>query len=149
MKKFKFSLDTVLDYKNRVLDELKREHGIIIAKIMAKEAEIAALEAEYNRVKEDFNRGKRDGMSVSEALSFEEHIHVLQYNIKEEYKKLRALQREEEKKRAEVVAAKTEASSIDKLKEKRLEEYDTMVRKAEELFIEEFVMNQKATAVSG
>ena len=33
MKKFKFSLETVLDYKQQVLDSLRTEHGAILAQL--------------------------------------------------------------------------------------------------------------------
>ena len=37
MKKFSFSLETVLDYKNQVLDALRTEHGAILAQVRAQE----------------------------------------------------------------------------------------------------------------
>ena len=33
MKKFKFSLETVLEYKQQVLDSLQAEHGAILARV--------------------------------------------------------------------------------------------------------------------
>ena len=33
MKKFRFSLETVLDYKNQALDALRAEHGAILAQV--------------------------------------------------------------------------------------------------------------------
>ena len=56
------------------------------------------------------------------------------------------LKAEEEKKRVEVIAAKTEASSIDRLKDKRKKEYNAAERKAEEIFVEEFVANTSSAA---
>ena len=37
MKKFQFSLETVLDYKNQVLSSLQNEHGAILAQLHAQE----------------------------------------------------------------------------------------------------------------
>ena len=37
MKKFKFSLDTVLSYKQQVLDALRGEHAECLAKVRAQE----------------------------------------------------------------------------------------------------------------
>lgn len=53
---------------------------------------------------------------------------------------------EEEKKRAKVVEAKKESSSLDKLKEKQFEEYNKQVQKENEQMIEEFVSTQSAFA---
>ena len=46
----------------------------------------------------------------------------------------------------EVVEAKKETSSIDKLKERKQMEYDKEVQKQEEHFIEEFVTTRDAMA---
>ena len=48
MKKFKFSLDSVLSYKQQVLDSLKGEHAAILAQVRAKEAVVEGLEREYS-----------------------------------------------------------------------------------------------------
>ena len=44
MKKFRFSLETVLDYKNQALDALRAEHGAILAQVRAQEAVVEGLE---------------------------------------------------------------------------------------------------------
>ena len=54
------------------------------------------------------------------------------------------LKKQEEEKRQEVIRAKTETASLDKLKEKRKLEYDKNVRKEEERLVEEFVSNEMA-----
>ena len=40
MKKFEYRLDTVLDYKTQVLDNLKTEHAVILQKVNKKQEEI-------------------------------------------------------------------------------------------------------------
>ena len=47
MKKFRFSLETVLDYKQQVLDALQKEHGVIMAQVKEQEEYLAGLEADY------------------------------------------------------------------------------------------------------
>ncbi|MPN20524.1 hypothetical protein SDC9_167903 [bioreactor metagenome] len=59
--------------------------------------------------------------------------------IQREKRHLEVLQKREEEKRAEVVEVKIETSTLEKLKEKKLEQYNKEVQKSEELFIEEFV----------
>ncbi len=49
------------------------------------------------------------------------------------------LRRQEEKKRMELIEAKRETASIEKLKEKKLQDYQKALDKSNELFIEEFV----------
>ena len=59
---------------------------------------------------------------------------------------LARLREQEEIKRKEVVEAKKETSSIDKLKERKRFEYDKEVLKQDERLIEEFVTTRDAMA---
>ena len=57
---------------------------------------------------------------------------------------METLRKEEEAKRQEVVEAKKETSSLDKLKEKKLDLYNKSVQKAEEILIDEFVSSARS-----
>lgn len=50
MKKFFFSLNTVLNYKEQVLESLRGEHVAALLKVRACEREIEALENQHNGV---------------------------------------------------------------------------------------------------
>ena len=50
MKKFHFSLETVLDYKQQILASLRAEHGAILAQVREQERPIEELEAEYQQM---------------------------------------------------------------------------------------------------
>ena len=63
-------------------------------------------------------------------------------------RRLEELEAEAEKRREAMVEAKKETSSIEKLKEKKLEAYHKEEAKSEELFIEEFVSSTRAHAAS-
>ena len=115
MKKFRFSLETVLDYKQQALDAIRAEHGAILARVRAQEQVIESLERE---------------------------IHA-------EYHKLARLRKLEEAKRAEVVEARKETATIEKLKEHKLEDYRKAEQKDEEQRIEEFVSTTRAMAAMG
>ena len=47
MKKFKFSLDSVLSYKEQVLEALQGEHAVILAEVRAQEEVLEAAWQEY------------------------------------------------------------------------------------------------------
>ena len=49
MKQFRFSLETVLDYKQQALDSLRAEHGASLAQVRAQEQAVQALEEERSR----------------------------------------------------------------------------------------------------
>ena len=47
MKKFKFSLDTVLSYKQQVLEALQGEHALALAAVREQEGLLANLWGQY------------------------------------------------------------------------------------------------------
>ena len=146
MKKFFFSLDTVLSYKEQVLDGLKAEHARILQKVRECEHAIEQLEQEHLRCAQEFRDNRFNGMKISDIHTYENYLEALGIKIKKKYEELAKLQEKEEAKRNEVVEAKKETSSIDKLKEKKYKEYEKEVQKEEEQFIEEFVATKRAMA---
>ena len=146
MKKFKFSLETVLDYKQQVLDALRTEHGAILAQLRAQEEVLRRLEEQYRELNADFSRRKMEGMTICEALGFEQYLRMEEHRIEKETEHLHEIQKREEAKRQEVLDAKLETSSIEKLRERKLDGYQKAVQKAEELQIDEFVSTARAMA---
>lgn len=149
MKKFSFSLETVLDYKNQALDALRMEHGAILAQVRAQEKVIEDLETEHRQSDEDFTQRKLEGINILDAMSYEAYLRSLERKLQEEYRKLERLRKREEDKRAQVVEARKETATIEKLKEHKLEDYRRAEQKDEEKRIEEFVSTTRAMAAMG
>ena len=143
MKKFRFSLETVLEYKQQVLETLQTEHGAILARVREQEQHIEELEAAYRALSHEFNRRKAEGLTILDAIKYEQYLRSSERQIEEAYEHLRQLQKQAEKKRAEVVEAKKETSSIEKLREKTLEGYNKAIQKSEEALIDEFVTTKR------
>ena len=148
MKKFRFSLETVMEYKQQVLDSLQAEHGAILAKVRRQEELIEELEAAYRHLAQEFNRRKLEGISILDAMKYEQYLRSSERQLEEAYQHLAKLQKQEEAKRDEVVEAKKETSSIEKLREKKLDAYHKAEAKSEELFIEEFVSSARSNAAA-
>lgn len=85
-------------------------------------------------------------MKISEMHTYENYLDALRQKIRRKQEQLARLREQEEIKRNEVVEAKKETSSIDKLKERKRFEYEKEVQKQEELSIEEFVTTRDAMA---
>ena len=131
------------------MDVLKNQHWEIINKIIDQERLISRLEMRYKESNEDFNKKKADGVSIVEALGFEAYLRVLSKKIREEYDKLDELKKEEEKRRDAVVKAKQEIATIEKLKERKQEEYNKDLQKSEEQLVEEFVTYGRVLQMTG
>lgn len=149
MKKFKFSLDSVLSYKQQVLDALKGEHADILARVRAQEDVLEALWQGYRDCDAEYRRRKTEGITITDAMVYQNGLRVLEQEIQQETEKLEALRKKEEKKRQEVVDAKIDTSSIEKLREHKLEDYHKAEQKAEEVLIDEFVSSARARANIG
>lgn len=146
MKKFKFALDTVLSYKEQVLEALQGEHAEAMARVRAQEERLDGLWQEYRDCNGEYRRRAAEGLAVTEALMYQSALRAGELEIQVETQHLEELQAEAEKKREAVVEAKKETSSIEKLREKKLDAYHKAEAKSEELFIEEFVSSQRAHA---
>ena len=146
MKKFRFSLETVLDYKQQALDALQVEHGAILAQVKAQEAEIQEMEAAYRHLNGEFARRKLEGITIVDAMKYEQYLRAMERQLEEAYQHLELLKQQAEEKRQEVVEAKKETSSIEKLREKKLDGYNKALQKSEEAMIDELVSTKRVMA---
>ena len=146
MKKFRFSLETVLDYKQQALDALQVEHGAILARVRAQEVEIQEMEAAYRQLDGEFAQRKLEGIAIMDAMKYEQYLRAAERQLEEAYKRLEKLKQQAEEKRQEVVEAKKETSSIEKLREKKLDAYNKAVQKSEEAMIDELVSTKRVMA---
>ena len=140
MKKFEYRLDTVLDYKTQVLDNLKTEHAVILQNVNRKREEIRGLNRELAGFQQEFDRTKEEGATIENYRLFDMCIGRMEQIIDEEKERLKVLRRQEEDKKKQVITAKVDTSKFEKLKDKKLKEYQKEVAKADETFIEEFII---------
>lgn len=137
MKKFQFALDTVLEYRRQALDAIQIELAALSAQT---KAQAQALEDARNRLQKtnaEYRSKQAAGMTVAEARGYETALLVAQRDIRREQELLLECQKKEEAKRQETVAAKQDVSSVEKLREKKLEEYRQDEQKGEERFIDD------------
>lgn len=146
MKKFQFSLETVLSYKQQILESLQTEHAAIIAEVHNQEFFLENLKNSYQAYSEEYRVRSAEGIAITDALACQANLRAREREIKEETERLADLRRQEEAKRTEVVEAKKETSSIEKLREKKQNTYNVTVAKSEEQFIEEFVSSRRSVA---
>ena len=108
MKKFKFALDTVLSYKQQVLDALEGEHAAAMAKVHEQEKVLDAVWQEYRDCNAEYREKKAAGLSITEAM--------------------------------------IDTSSLEKLKDKKLEQYRKDEQKDQELLVDEFISSTRAVS---
>ena len=139
MKKFKYSLETVYQFKLQVLDKVKEEYAIKQQEVLNQQSLINRLQEEMFHYEEEFEQVKQEGASIETIMMYVNGIERMEKRIgKEKDELIRRTVIAEEKKR-EVIKANVDTNAFEKLKEKKLEEYRIQGQKAEEQFIEEFV----------
>ena len=141
MKKFAYRLETVLDYKTQVLDNLKTEHAVILQNVNRKQEQIRGMKRELVGYENEFDQIKGSQASIEDYRVFDMCIGRMETMIDEEKQRLNVLRRQEDAKKQEVISAKVDTSKFEKLKDKKYQEYQKAVAKADEAFIEEFVSN--------
>lgn len=149
MKKFKFSLDTVLSYKQQALDAAKAEHGAILARVREQEQVVDREEQCYREYNLEYRQRKEEGLTIGEAAVYQNGLRAQEMRIQREIDRLEALKKQEEEKRAQMIEAKKESASLEKLREQKLDAYNKAVQKSEEAMIDELISRNRAVAAAG
>lgn len=142
MKKFKFSLARMLDYKEQVLDKEKSALNQLRANKNALDKRIETMEHGYEEVGEQLTEKTSQGITVQELKAYRFQMDNIRMQLKSLRNEQRLMAVAIENQLKVVVAATQEVSGLDKLQEKQYKEYQYGVAKAEEQVIAEFVSNQ-------
>lgn len=145
MKKFQFSLDTVLDYKQQVLDGIQNEYSALLLQVRRQEERLHREQQNYIELNQEFRQATSQAITVAAALNYENGLRFFEKRIAEEERLLAECQKKAEEKRKQLVAARQDTSSLEKLKEKKKEAYVKQVQKMEEQFIDELVSASRLT----
>lgn len=143
MKKFRFQLDTVLGYKQQVLDNRLVEHGAAVAQVTKQEAVVQSVQERLADYENEFQEKQATGMSMFEALKYQNCIQALISELERETEKLVQLRRIEEEKRARVVESRVETKTLEKLREIKQQDYNHDVQKEEERFIDDLTATRR------
>lgn len=141
MKKFAFSLEKLLNYKEQVLQKEKNDLASLRKKLQAEKDSKSELLKKLAEANEDFIEKSSKGMTPSQMSLAKAYIKSISDRIRESENRILLLERSVDKQLGVVVGATKEVSSLEKLQEKQWEEYKHMAQKEEENFIEEYVSN--------
>ena len=142
MKKFQFSLSTVLGNKQQVQEGLQNEHAQLVHRVRQAEQRLEELEEAYRNCNRELREAEAKGTTVSEVLKYQSALRYWEQQIHDARAHLVQCRQAAEAKRAELVAARQETASLEKVRERKHEEYRYQIQKSEELFIEELVASQ-------
>lgn len=139
MKKFQFTLQKLMDFREQELDRQKNALAVLqgdLRRIQDRREELTAMVVRYSS---DLVAAGSAGVSVAEMAMRKRYIVTLQQEIHECEQRAILKQQEIDKQLSVVVDATKDVKTLEKLEEKQLEEYKAAEGKENELFIEEFV----------
>lgn len=144
MKRFHFQLESVLQFKLQQLDALLVELSAIQARVRAQQTRRDRAYRQLSDFDTEYDLRKREGLTVLEAIECQNCQQVLEQRANRENEMLMQLQSEAESKRGEVVEARKETHSLEKLKELRQDEYNMAIQKSEEKALDDLTAARRA-----
>ena len=148
MKRFQFQLEPVLNFKQQGLDALMVELSAIQASVAAQENKRSAAYQKLADYDAESVRKNAEGVSILEALERQSCQQVLARRARNEDDELARLRREAEKKRAEIVEARKETHSLERLREVRQTEFNAALAKAEEKELDDLTAARRSAAAT-
>lgn len=139
MKKFRFGLESVLGYRQQVLDGLQNEYAQALERVRQQEARKADAEARYHQLNRTFRDEAAAGITAADAMSYENGLRQLEREIAREAKLLEEYRQAAEEKRNLVMQAHIDTTVLERLREKQLRAYQKEAEKSNERFIDELV----------
>ena len=146
MKKFVFSLESVLRYKRQLLGVLKNEMARLEADLHEIENRIAKAENEFDVINGRLHSALRGGLTAQDFASYKAYLHYLNKNIEKLNTEKSAVLLKISSKKQEIISMNSDISGLERLRDKHWDEYSKQSRKEQELFIEEFIGRAKCAA---
>lgn len=138
MAKFKFRLQTVLNYKTQQEENKKNELGKAIQQLEAEKKKLRILEGQLAKLVNEFNESAKK-TTVTKLIEYNGFLSVLNKRIKAQKENVNLKAQIVDKIREELLEAVKERKILDKLKEKKLQEFFIETKKDEQKINDEIV----------
>lgn len=142
MKKFKFSLQKILEIKEQLLKNMKDELNYLNQQIKRIDGEITCLSNKYSETNKEFVEKSSVSMTIGEMSYYKIFMNNILKDITKKEEEKEIVNKKIEAKKHDIIEMNKEISSLEKLKDKELEKYNEGILKSEEIFIDEFVSNK-------
>jgi len=137
--KFIFSMQSLLSLKSRMEEQKKQEFGEAINKLEQEKSFLEGLNMEKEHTLLKLRESVNGKISPTDFKNFNNYVEVLKKRIVAQMGVIIETEKYVEKKRLELVEATKERKMLDKLKEKKHEEYIEEEKKQEQKINDEIV----------
>jgi flagellar FliJ protein len=148
MAKFVFRLEAVLNVKRQQEENIKNELGKAMQRLEAEKQKLSRLERSKEEIIAEFNN-KAKKTTVHKLIEFNAYLSLLKSNISRQKERVNKAELDVDKIREELVKAVQERKILEKLKEKKHDEYLIEQKKLEQKTNDEIVSYKHKESSSG
>lgn len=140
MKKFQFSLESVMGYQNQLLSAAQAEVARINSEIAQVEEEERLHREEYRLTEQNMQEHIQRGIVPQMIAYYRNYLENIRKLQRASERKKHALNRELERSIHKMTKINVDVKSLEKLKEKELRLYQAESAKEQERIVEEFAV---------
>ena len=137
MKKYKFSLDQVLEIRQNI--ETQRQGEFVQAmRVVDENTDIlTGIEEDQQSFLERYHTHQQAGLQPSECIQYHQYFHALEVSIDRQNENIELLREEAEEKRERLEEALRDKLVIEELKKENLRNFQKKLAKTEQMFIDD------------
>ena len=147
MRLFKFRLEPVLRYREHLAEQAQLEVAKIRSDILACEDRIAHLEQSYAHTAEELDQKVGAGIDAKQYKQFNQFLERIELSIESENMQRRELLKRLEEKQKELKQRTTDKKALERLKNRRREEYYREMLKLDQKESDDRVILRQARGV--
>jgi|APCry1669188910_1035180.scaffolds.fasta_scaffold00855_15 flagellar FliJ protein len=137
MKKFKFSLEALLNHRIRKEQELQKEVSLCEYEVINEKSILLQIKHDITKTYDELNYKQTNRMEISEHIRYINFISRLNNSILIQEDKITKVENKFILKREELIEAVKKRKVVDNLKEKKLLAYKDEQQKEEQNFMDE------------
>ena len=144
MRKFKFSLQTVLDVRELKEEKAKKAFSAVLAQRVSCLNRVSRLEGDQREIRVLRTEKRKETVQVGALERWFQNLHDdLGKNIRSELARLAMIDRQLEAKRIELVQASKDRKVLDKLKENQFKNYLLESSREEQAFLDDMAQHSQ------
>lgn len=137
MGKFVFKLQAVLNLKKQIESNLKNELGKAVQELERQKKKLKDIELKRAAYYQEINAKSSSGVSVGKLKEFSSYISLLNEKIEYQKNNVKCAQKSVDKYREQLIVAVQERKMMEKLREKKFEEFMKEQQRDEQKIIDE------------
>ena len=148
MKRFQFRLQSLLNYKKHLEEVARQEMAKAVTRVNICEERIQALVKERLNMKDTLEKRVEQGMGSGEFKQYHGYLTVIEQMVVSHRRTKERLEKELEEKRSMLAKRTIDKRAMERLREKKADEYSREMLKEEQKMVDEVASLKRARELS-